>query len=151
MPIETWVFLLHTASTGMMVGIIWFVQLVHYPLFARAGADGFGWYAAAHARWTTWVVAPPMLVELVTSFLLLGWRPVVVPLLVVWGGIALTLLLWGSTIFVQVPLHTALAQGWHPPTHRRLVRSNWFRTLLWTVRGVLVLWLLTLVLQTAIT
>jgi hypothetical protein len=146
MPTENWIFLLHTASTGMMVGIIWFVQLVHYPLFARAGADGFGWYAAAHARWTGWVVAPPMLVELVTGFLLLGWRPAAIPLLPLLVGIGITLLIWASTLFVQVPLHTALAQGWNSSAHASLVRSNWLRTLLWTARGVLVLWLLSLLL-----
>jgi len=146
LPIETWMFLLNLAATGMMVGIIWFVQLVHYPLFARAGVDGFGWYAAAHARWTTWVVAPWMLLEVVTGLLLIRWRPAEIPLAPVLGGLAAILALWASTFMIQVPLHNALARGWNPAVHRRLLATNWIRTVLWTGRGILVLWLLTLIL-----
>ena len=32
--------LLHAAATLFMTGLIWFVQVVHYPLFARVGEDG---------------------------------------------------------------------------------------------------------------
>ncbi len=65
------VFAAQVASTLTMFGVIWFVQVVHYPLFARVGADGFAHYASLHATRTTWVVAPPMLVELATSVALL--------------------------------------------------------------------------------
>jgi hypothetical protein len=44
-----WVLLLNLASTGMMIGVIWFVQVVHYPLFGRVGRDGWTDYAAAWA------------------------------------------------------------------------------------------------------
>ena len=33
--------LLQLASTLAMVGLIWFVQVVHYPLFEKVGAGGF--------------------------------------------------------------------------------------------------------------
>ena len=46
-----------------MVGIIWLVQIVHYPLFSRVGAAGFAIYSGAHSRLTGLVVGPPMLVE----------------------------------------------------------------------------------------
>jgi hypothetical protein len=147
MAAETWIFLLNLAATGMMVGIIWFVQMVHYPLFARAGVHGFGWYASAHVRWTGWVVAPPMLVEAVTGMLRLRWLPAGIPPLAAWAGLGGVILLWASTFMVQVPYHTALARGWNPSIHRRLMATNWIRTLLWTARGVLLLWMLTLVLQ----
>jgi hypothetical protein len=142
LSLEASLFLLHLAATGMMVGIIWFVQLVHYPLFARAGSDGFGWYASAHARWTRWAVAPPMLVEALTGLLLLRWLPPALPMLAAWAGLALIVLLWASTFMIQVPYHERLTRGWEPTTHRLLVLSNWFRTLLWSARGLLMLWLL---------
>lgn len=142
LPIESWLLLLNLAATGMMVGVIWFVQLVHYPLFARAGIDGFGWYAAAHARWAAWAVAPAMLVEAVTGLLLLRWPPPGVPWYAPWAGVGLIVLLWASTFMVQVPCNAALARGWNPAIHRRLLATNWIRTLLWTARGVLLLWML---------
>lgn len=29
--------LVHAAATWAMVGLVWFVQVVHYPLFAQVG------------------------------------------------------------------------------------------------------------------
>ena len=59
MPSTPLVLLAHAAATLYMVGLIWFVQVVHSPLFSRVGADGFVPYAAAHGVLTTWVVGPP--------------------------------------------------------------------------------------------
>lgn len=65
--VMTPIFIVHLAATLSMVGLIWFVQIVHYPLFAYVGAEKFIAYEAAHARLTTWVVAPPMLTEALTA------------------------------------------------------------------------------------
>jgi hypothetical protein len=69
------VLLAHAASTLVMVGVIWFVRVVHYPLFEQVGKAAFAAYETAHARLTTWVVAPTMLVEALTGGLLLWHRP----------------------------------------------------------------------------
>jgi hypothetical protein len=39
-------------------------------------------------------------------------------------------------------MHARLGQGADEAALRRLVRTNWIRTLAWTARGVLVLWML---------
>ena len=44
---------LHLAATAAMTGLIWFVQVVHYPLFAAVGADQFVAYEVAHQRRTS--------------------------------------------------------------------------------------------------
>jgi hypothetical protein len=54
-----YVLLLQAAATLFMTGVIWFVQVVHYPLMARVGAAGFPDYEAAHARLTGYVVVGP--------------------------------------------------------------------------------------------
>ena len=46
-----------------MTGLIWFVQVVHYPLFERVAVQIFASYQQAHQRLTTWVVAPALLVQ----------------------------------------------------------------------------------------
>ena len=33
--------IIHAAATWFMVGLIWFVQIVHYPMFANVGRDSF--------------------------------------------------------------------------------------------------------------
>jgi hypothetical protein len=89
-PSAKWIFLAQVFSTLAMVGVIWFVQLVHYPLFNRVGTEAFLGFQACNLRKTGWVVIP---------FL--------------------------------------------PGTHRKLVMTNWIRTIAWSARGWLILWMLT--------
>src|SRR4051812_5417580 len=74
-PMSSLLFLLHVASTLFMTGVIWFVQVVHYPLFASAATTQFQAYQRTHTRLTTHVVAPAMLAELASAVLLLWIRP----------------------------------------------------------------------------
>ncbi|TVQ61807.1 MAG: hypothetical protein EA378_08385 [Phycisphaerales bacterium] len=126
-----------------MVGLIWFVQVVHYPLFAGVGSDCFCAYEAWHVRRTTLVVGPLMLGEAATAlalavFVVDGGLPGVL----VWGGLGLLAACWLSTAFLQVPLHRRLERGWNEDAGRRLVATNWVRTIAWTARGVIALLLL---------
>jgi hypothetical protein len=132
------------ATTLMMTGIIWFVQVVHYPLFAKVGSAEFARYEAEHATRTGWVVGPLMCLELATAALLLlpRFRPDFVSSATTWSGAALVLVIWLSTAFLQVPLHNRLADGFDAGVVARLVHTNWIRTIAWTLRSVLVLsWL----------
>jgi hypothetical protein len=43
----TLVLVLHLATTLLMVGLIWLVQIVYYPLFARVGDSSFAAYHSA--------------------------------------------------------------------------------------------------------
>ena len=62
MSVPTALLVAQAVASGMMAGIIWFVQVVHYPLFAAVpGADGG--YARENQARTARVVLPPMLVE----------------------------------------------------------------------------------------
>jgi len=125
-----------------MTGVIWFVQVVHYPLMGSVGVDGYAHYQRSHQRLTTFVVAPPMIVELLTSAAIVVWRPVVVPLWSAWVGLALVGLVWASTAVLQVPAHHRLAAGFDALVHRRLVHGNWVRTILWSARMALASWML---------
>lgn len=133
---------LHAAATLLMTGVIWFVQVVHYPLFALVGPDGFSRYEQVHAARTTWVVAPLMLVELATAVLLLVRPDERMPHWMPAAGLVLLAVIWGSTFLLQVPRHDVLAAGFDAGAHQALVASNWFRTAAWTLRGGLVLWML---------
>ena len=53
--------LANLGATLFMVGVIWFVQVVHYLLFSLVGGEGFALYSEAHSRLTTYVVGPPIL------------------------------------------------------------------------------------------
>ena len=132
--------LANLVATLYLVGLIWFVQLVHYPLFDGVGSDGFAAYEARHTRWTGVVVAPAMLIELATAILLVWRTPAGVPAWVMPVGLAAVVVLWAVTFFVSVPQHTVLERGFDARAHRVLVDTNWIRTALWTARGALMLW-----------
>lgn len=130
-------------ASGAMGGLIWFVQIVHYPLFARVTGAGDREYAAEHQRRTAWVVIPFMLVEGAVATLLVIAPPPGVPRAAAVVGLGLVLLVWLSTAAVQMPLHGRLGREGHAPAVvAALVRSNWPRTVLWTARALLAVWML---------
>jgi hypothetical protein len=126
---------LHAASTWAMFGLIWFVQVVHYPLFVFARAH-FTDFETQHRSLTGIVVAPLMLLELFTATLLLlpsfgvgvGLRC---------AGFALLGVVWLSTVLLQVPMHNLLNEGYYAAAHKRLVATNWARTAAWSLRALL--------------
>jgi len=139
---ESWLLLVHAGATWFMCGLIWFVQVVHYVMFDRVSAAGYVRYQADHMRLTTWVVGPAMLVEAASAVALVALRPAGVPMSLVWAGLFLVVALWASTAAVQVPAHRRLSLGFDPAAHRRLLRTNWLRTAMWTARGLLALWMI---------
>ncbi|MFB9990936.1 hypothetical protein ACFFLM_02925 [Deinococcus oregonensis] len=133
----------HAALTWVLAGLILTIQIVHYPLFSRVGVAGYAAYQQEHIRRITWLVAPLMLAELVTGAALIFRPPPFLSAASISLGLALIVLIWLSTAFVQSPAHSRLTTGFDPVWHSRLVKTNWVRTLIWLVRSLLVgAWLL---------
>ncbi len=130
-------------TTLPLVGLIWFVQVVAYPQFARVDVASFPAYHAAHATLISYLVGPLMLVELGACLLMVVARPPAVSMTVAIVGLGLCALAWVVTGLVSVPLHETLGRGFDVSAHARLVSSNWLRTLAWTARGALLLWTMT--------
>ncbi|NBV44942.1 MAG: hypothetical protein EBR86_04710 [Planctomycetia bacterium] len=126
----------HLAATAFMVGLIWYVQLVHYPLMASWPHEDFPRHEAAHRERTGWVVVPMMLAEGALAAGLVLRRPRGVPAWLPVAGLLALVMLQASTFLIQVPCHERLALGWDGATHAWLVQSNWIRTLLWSLRGM---------------
>jgi hypothetical protein len=134
--------LAHAGATLFMTGLIWFVQIVHYPLFGGVGEEKFVAYAEDHSKLTSRVVGPPMLLEAATTVTLLFIRPTEIPAAAAWIGVALLTSVWLSTALLQAPRHTALGSGFDANSHEFLVASNWIRTVCWSARSLLVLWMI---------
>ncbi|MCD0459520.1 hypothetical protein [Roseiconus lacunae] len=131
------VFLINVLSTWYMVGVIWTVQLVHYKLFNRIGSEQFVGYEKAHCNAMSFVVIPAMLPELASSI----WLALATPTgLSNWAmsiGLVAVILIWVSTFALQVPCHQRLTCQFTETDYRRLVGTNWIRTVLWSFRGML--------------
>lgn len=131
-----YVFKLNIIFTAAMFGVIWIVQLVHYPMFAGLERETFVTWHKYHSDRISYVVIPLMIGELLTSIAMF-WMLQDATSLVLLG---LTVSVWASTFFVSVPLHNALGAGDHELTPRqiqKLVSTNWIRTLLYSMKIVL--------------
>lgn len=134
---ENTVLLANLMATVVMVGVIWFVQVVHYPLLSVVPVEAASATAVEHQRRTGYVVAAPMAVEGVTTLALLSAAPEGVSSWMPWVGGVLLAVALGSTVLLSVPRHARMASAPDARVGRELVLTNWPRTIAWTARGVL--------------
>jgi hypothetical protein len=122
---------LHILSTFFLTGLIWTIQWLHYPGFKFSDLEQWGEYHRFHSSRITMIVFPMMFLELMTGFMLLIDKQNTIM------GINLLtiLLIWASTIFISVPIHTLLANQFSLDEIQNLVLTNWIRTFLWTIRS----------------
>lgn len=138
LSLNTAIWLCHLAATTVMLGVVWYAQLVRYPSFGQIPADQFVEYHRRYTMNISWIVGPAMILELLSGFALLATASGPC-----FAGIAASMvmlaIIWISTFMIQVPCHHALGQGFHMITHRRLVSTNWVRTVFWSARWLLVI------------
>ncbi len=134
--------LIHMAATWAMVGFIWTIQVLQYPLMAHVPTEAFPRFESVHQRRVTAVIALFGPVEVVMAALVFltveqvpGWLS--------FSSGAVLAAIWTSTAFFYAPLHARLAGGFDERLQRLLVSTNWLRTIAWTARGVAAAWMLT--------
>ena len=136
------VFFINLASTWFMVGLIWLIQIVHYPLFSNVGSEAFKTFHGIHKILISPVVGIVMIFEIVTTLILLLQTPKGIPYWSVIVSLILISAIWGSTLLLQVPFHEKLTLGFDKRIHDLLVNTNWIRTVCWSIKGLLVLLML---------
>jgi hypothetical protein len=118
-----------------VLGQMWFVQLVIYPLFARVGELEY----VGYHRFYTQRIPLPVIVPGFASFIApiaLGWFGPAVPS---WMTAANVLAGLGSgvvTIALQIPRHNRLERARDASVIQELVRYNWLRTFCVTVQAL---------------
>ena len=130
------ILLANFVAATVMTGVIWFVQWVHYPLLASVPVDHAVKTAMKHQRSTGQVLAIPMAVEGFTTLGLLISRPEGVQIIWPWIGAVLLAVALGSTVILSVPLHAKMVANPTAEVGRRLVVTNWPRTIAWSARAV---------------
>ncbi len=130
--------LLNFALAAYLTGLIWTVQVVHYPGLALLGQAEFPRYHAAHTRRMGYVAGAPMLLELALAAGLAWAGRGALPHAAGWWSLGLVAVAWAGTFFVAVPFHNRLAaSGYDYIAIDGLTRTNWLRTLAWTARLLL--------------
>ena len=134
--------ILHALATWAMFGLIWMVQLVHYPSFLQIDRERFRSFAKFHVDRISFIVVPLMFLELFTGVglcLIPGVESNRIWFVI---GFILIVILWLVTALTSVPLHRRLLQGVDEGSIRRLIAWNWVRTSLWTIRTAGLTWIL---------
>ena len=129
-------FFLNVISTFLLTGVIWTIQIVHYPSFHYIDKLSFTNFHNFHERRISIIVMPLMLIELITSIALYihnMWSIIFALNLLIVG------LIWCSTFFVQVPIHSILSEKKDKNLIEKLVNTNWIRTFLWSIRMLLII------------
>jgi hypothetical protein len=124
---------IHAGVTWCLVGLIWVIQVVHYPMFKNVGRENFVAYHERHMALILWLVAPLMFVEIGSAVVIFWMGERSMPFCISLGAL---FMVWVATALLQVPLHNKLTLGYDEITIDRLVSTNIWRTLAWTLRGV---------------
>lgn len=122
---------IHHFTVFAMTGVIWIIQLVHYPSFHFVEKSSWSAFHQFHTFWITPVVAPMMLLQLVSSFFLEGASR--------WIFVGLSLTVFAVTFMVSVPLHQKLEKAYDENTVVKLIQTNWIRTLAWSAHSLVLL------------
>lgn len=127
-------FLFHFYCTVFMTGLIWTIQIVHYPSFGFVKEERYREFQHFHMRRITFIVGPLMLIELLTGALILFKNYQHIPFVV---SVVLLALIWLNTAILNVPIHNKLLSEGDEGLFKKLVLSNWPRTILWSVRSLI--------------
>ena len=133
---------IQAAATLIMLGVALDMQFVHYPLFDHVGTERFAAYEREHQRRIVWIVIPAMAVEGVCASVIAARVPAGIPAMLAYAGLAIAFALWLSTAFLQIPQHRKLQSGFDGAAYRTLLATSWIRTIGWSARAVVVLWMI---------
>ncbi|MCH9611657.1 MAG: hypothetical protein S4CHLAM102_01270 [Chlamydiia bacterium] len=132
------ILLVHAFATWMMIGIVWFVQVVYYPLYKRLSVT-FSDMEKRDLKNMGYLVAPIFFFEAISAVILV-WI-VQNDVYHILAGINLLLLVfvWIISWIIQFKHHKTQDLLFIHRMHHILLSSNWLRTLVWSIRGFVVL------------
>ena len=126
----------HLIATSVMVGVIWVIQLVHYPSFHFIELKQYTTFQRFHMSRISYVVIPAMLTELFTLILIVISMDQIDTLVL--ASAILLMFIWLMTAVFFSGVHQKLTLGYEQTVVDKLVKLNWGRTLLWTLRLLLI-------------
>ncbi len=129
---------LNAAAVFGAAGVAWHLQLAGYPLHLRVGRSGFPRYLRAHRGATALVLAPLVLADFLTSWILLLLPHDPVTTIFVWCGALSALLVTGVTLGVMRRASRRLAEAFEARAFRRLMAGNCVRANVWSMHAALI-------------
>ena len=106
------------AGTAVMVGFIWTIQVLTYPMMQVVPAEGFVAYELSHRNRVTALLAVLAPTEIISAAGVVLFVDDVPSWLAI-GSAGLLFAIWLSTLLFYAPLHMRLSDGFDPVVHRR--------------------------------
>ncbi|MFL6336922.1 MAG: hypothetical protein ACJ754_26775 [Pyrinomonadaceae bacterium] len=124
-------------------------SFVNYPTWRLIGANEFRPYHQALGPLVIGYMVIPMLITTIWTIFLLWFRPAPIPRWTIRLAVVLQLIIWGSTVAIQLPIQMQLSRdGLSLPLIERLIFTNWWlRKVPQIINGLLFLWLMSLLLR----
>lgn len=136
---DYYLFVIHLVSTSFMVGVIWIVQLVHYPTFLFIDEQKSNDFQKFHMSRISYIVMPAMTTELFSGIYIYIYSNMAIDSNLFLLALTILLINWIITALVFVKMHNKLLINYKIEIISLLVKWNWLRTLLWSVRLILLL------------
>ena len=128
---------IHFLSTSLMVGIIWVIQLLHYPTFHFIKESDYVEFQHFHMQRISFIVVPVMIIELLSGFMLVYYlRSNLLTICLI-----ILLFIWLITFVFFTKLHQSLLDGYNKTIVDKLVKINWSRTILWSLRLIILIYI----------
>lgn len=125
----------HLISTVIMVGVIWVIQLLHYPSFHYVEKNNYARFQHFHMTRISFIVLPAMILELGSGILLITLPSFLYDINSVFLiAFLFLIIIWCTTATIFSGLHQKLTNGYDRVLVDKLVNLNWIRTFLWTTR-----------------
>ena len=118
---------------SILVGVILMTQFINYPLFKSIKSD-FTNYHKQYTERMGYVVAPLMVIELIlVTYIILHHKENLFVIFI----FLLTIIIWASTFFIQVPIHNTLSKKKEKNKIIKLNKSNYIRTICWILKLII--------------
>ena len=119
---------IHFASTAVMVGVIWVIQLLHYPAFHYIEKNNYSQFQKFHMNRISYIVIPAMVIEMLSGIMLVIINDDFII------SFSLLVCIWIITFVFFTNIHQRLLSKYENTAVEKLVNLNWIRTTFWTVR-----------------
>ena len=124
---------------SILVGVILMTQILSYPLLLKLGIGNFYNYYNSYTKRISFIVIPLMIFEVLLSIIL----NIILNNFYLFASNILLFVVWGSTFFIQVPIHNKLSSNHSYVLINKLIYTNWIRTIAWICKLIILIKLYT--------
>ena len=125
---------INSACGFFLLGLIWIIQIVHYPTYLYIDNNKRILFQNFHTKTISYIVAPVMIIELISSFLILINQVNLQNIVI----LIIPVLIWLSTFCISVPIHKNINKSNFEMLAKKLIKTNWIRTILWTIKALII-------------